>query len=284
MGVVNYAADRRVLTVARGHPYDREAFAALLSGLAEYDVCHVEQPAAQYLDWPRVVADFDAILFYDMPGVDFTASSPGQAVPGQVEPRPAYREGLRLLQDAGVGLVFMHHSLAAWPGWPEYADLLGGRFLYRPARVRNRDWPDSGYRHKVRHQLRVAAQHPVTRGLPASFDMVDELYLCPVFEQDVEPLLRSDQDFREEHFYSAARAVAGEMHSRRDWSHPPGSNLVAWYRAAGNSPLVYIQGGDDAEALGNEYFRRLLENAVRWVASEDAREWARQKNRAEVRQ
>ena len=47
-------------------------------------------------------------------------------------------------------------------------------------------------------------------------------------------------------------------------------------KAFGSSPLVYIQGGDDAEALGNPHFQRLVHNAVRWVASDDARRWARQ--------
>ena len=49
MGVINYAAERRLLTVARGHPYERDAFAGLFEGLEEFDVCHVEQPAAQRL-------------------------------------------------------------------------------------------------------------------------------------------------------------------------------------------------------------------------------------------
>ncbi len=107
--------------------------------------------------------------------------------------------------------------------------------------------------------------------------MTDELYLCPVFEGDVEPLLRSDYPFDAAHFYSAARAVAGDMYSREDWDHSAGCSLVGWATSWGSSPIVYLQGGDDAAALGNAHFRRLVHNAVRWVSSEDARHWAQQR-------
>lgn len=47
--------------------------------------------------------------------------------------------------------------------------------------------------------------------------MTDELYFCPVFGGDVVPLLRSNYDFHADSFYSAAMAVAGELHSRAGW-------------------------------------------------------------------
>tara|TARA_B110000503_G_scaffold130414_1_gene203787 strand:- start:13126 stop:13308 length:183 start_codon:yes stop_codon:yes gene_type:complete len=54
-----------------------------------------------------------------------------------------------------------------------------------------------------------------------------------------------------------------------------GSNLVGWVKRWGNSPVVYLQGGDDGDAMANEHFRRLVHNAVRWVSSEAAQDWAR---------
>ena len=225
------------------------------------------------VDLTVMVSRFAACVCYDMPGVDFTAAEPAAPVP----PDPEFRQGLLDLLETGMGMVFLHHSIAAWPAWPAYADIVGGRFHYRPAELRGRHWPDSGYRHKVAHRLRVVADHPVTRGLPDEFAMTDELYLCPVFEADVEPLLRSDYAFEDGNFYSAGRAVAGELNSREGWQHPPGSNLVAWVKHYRNSPIVYIQGGDDAEAYANAHYRVLIHNAIRWVASEDAHHWARER-------
>ena len=94
----------------------------------------------------------------------------------------------------------------------------------------------------------------------------------------MEPLLRSDYVFTDDNFYSAARAVAGDMYSREGWRHPDGSDQVVWIKHYGASPIVYIQGGDDPEAYANPHFQRLLHNAVRWVASEEAHQWARERN------
>jgi type 1 glutamine amidotransferase len=271
MSIINYSAPLKLLALARGHPYEREAYAGLLGGLDEFDVCHVEQPVAQRLLNRQAASEFDAIVCYDMPGVDFTAAD----APRLVTPEPDFKKDYLAMLDSGVGMVFMHHAIAAWPAWPEYAEIVGGRFHYRPATLREKEWPDSGYCHQVTHNVSKVGFHPVTEGIPESFDITDELYLCPVFEEDVIPLLRSDYQFQDNNFYSAAHAVAGTMNSREGWSHPPVSNLVGWVKRWGNSPIVYLQGGDDGAAMANVHFRRLVHNAVRWVSSEAAREWAR---------
>ena len=271
MSIINYSAPTRLLVTARGHPYERDPFCGLFDDLDDVNWSLVEQPAAQHLFSPELREHFDACVCYDMPGVDFTAVDP----PALVEPDANFIEGYLGLLEAGMGMVFLHHSIAAWPAWPEYADIVGGRFHYRAASLRGVEWPDSGYRHKVEHTLSVVEDHPVTAGLPASFGMMDELYLCPLLDDGVVPLLRSDYAFVDDNFYSAHRAVQGEMYSREGWQHPPGSNLVAWAKHYRNSPVVYIQGGDDAEAYGNPHYRQLLHNAIRWVASEPAHAWAR---------
>ena len=143
MTIINYSAPQRLLTIARGHPYDREAFAELFEGLDEFDTCHVEQPAAQRCLGPQAARDYDAILCYDMPGVDFTTSDSPRLVP----PDPNFTKNYLAMLDAGVGMVFMHHAIAAWPAWPQYAEIIGGRFHYRTAKLREQEWPDSGYRH-----------------------------------------------------------------------------------------------------------------------------------------
>jgi len=53
---------------------------------------------------------------------------------------------------------------------------------------------------------------------------------------------------------------------------------VGWTKSYRNSPIVYLQCGDDPVAYANENFQRLLHNAIRWVASEDAHRWARLRN------
>ena len=272
MPVVRYGQALNVLVVAKGHPYERDAFMAMFDTLPGIACSLVEQPVAQGLMNPGGMRGFDALVLYDMPGLDFAAPDP----PGYVEPDPAFKADFLALLDDGMGVVALHHAIAGWPAWPEYAELLGGRFLYRPGALRGVERPDSGYRHDVTHEVRVLdANHRVVAGLPSSFGLTDELYLGEVFEDSVTPLLASDATFTYDAFYSAAQAVAGRMFSNEGWAHPDGSNLVGWTKRARRSPLVYLQPGDGPATYANIYYRRLIENAIRWVASPEALAWAK---------
>ena len=277
MSVINYNAERQLLVTARGHPYERDAFATLFDPLEDFSWSLVEQPAAQLLFTPEMKQHFAACVCYDMPGVNFV----GADAPAAVEPSAAFQSGFLDLLDAGMGFVFLHHSIAAWPAWEEYAEIVGGRFHYKPGQLRGEAWPDSGYCHGVDHEVTVLAEHAVTRGVPNTFRMTDELYLCPIFADGVTPLLASDYQFDNQHFYSASLAVAGSMNSREGWQHPPGSKLVGWVKHYRNSPIVYLQGGDDPTAYANEHYQRLLHNAVRWVSSDEALDWAREQNKTQ---
>jgi type 1 glutamine amidotransferase len=277
MPAIRYGEPLNVLVAAKGHPYSRDAFMAMFDSLPGIACSLVEQPAAMRLMNPDGMRGFDALVLYDMPGLDFAAPAPpGLDRPGYVAPGEAFEASFLALLEAGKGVVALHHALAGWPAWPEYAELLGGRFLYRPGPLRGRRRPDSGYRHDVDHEVTVLdAGHPVAAGLPGRFRLTDELYLAEVFEDMVTPLLASDAAFTRDNFYSATLAVDGEMFSNRGWSHPDGSNLVGWTKRARNSPLVYLQPGDGPTTYENPHYRRLLENAIRWVASPEALAWAR---------
>jgi len=269
MPTIDYRAAIRVLAAVRGHPFDRTAFDAVFADMAGITVTMVDQPAAAQLMNPRGMAGYDALLLYDMPGLDFAAP---ETRPAYVDPGDDLRRGFQALLDQGKGIVALHHALAGWPAWPDYADHLGGAFLYRPGPMRGQLRPDSGYRHAVDYVAEIVdPDHPVTAGLPPSFAMCDELYLAEIFEDAVTPLLRARHAFTAGNFHSAAAAMEGRMFDNEGWLHPPGSNLIGWTRKAGNSPLVYLQPGDDRTTYDNPAYRRLVENAIRWVVSPEAR-------------
>ena len=252
-----------ILLVTKGHPFDRGAFFDMFDAL-DVNWTHVEQPAARLFFNVEHAKDYDAFVMYDMPGIQF-----GTAGPVFEQPSESYKEQFITLLNEGQGMVFMHHALAGWPAWPEYAEIIGGRFLYLPGSLRGETRQDSGYRHNITHEISAVADHPVTLGLPGSFEMTDELYLSEVFTESVTPLLTSNYDFTADNFYSAARAVQeGKMYDNENWYHKPGSNLVGWTRTYGRSPIVYLQGGDDPVAYKNPHYRQLLGNAIRWVATQ----------------
>ena len=47
----------------------------------------------------------------------------------------------------------------------------------------------------------------------------------------------------------------------------PGSDLVAWTKTVGASPIAYIQFGDSPRTYADPNFRRILTNAIHWAAS-----------------
>lgn len=256
------AARRSLLVLSGGHPYEADAFAALLASLEGWQVDHMLHPEAEAAVADGAADRADALLFYDMPGYEFAGSSVTARAPV-----PGFVTALERRFASGRGAVLMHHALAGWGAWPKWAEIAGGRFLYQPGAVRGNACLDSGYRHEVRYDAEVVADHPVTRGIVPTFAVCDELYLAEVFEAEVTPLVRAAYPFVAENFYSAAHAVAGRMFDNSEWPHPPGSDLVAWARHYGPAPVVYLQFGDGPETYVNPQVRRILANALDWTAT-----------------
>ena len=253
---------RDLLVLSGGHPFDEAAFDALLGSLDGWSVTHLQHPEAERLIGEGCADEADALLFYDMPGYDFADGRVATTPPSE-----AFRRAILARFEAGRGAVAMHHALAGWAEWPEWSELIGGRFLYQPGEVRGVGRLDSGYRHDVEYVAEVVSEHPVTRDVPATFPVRDELYLAEVFEADFTPLIRARHKFVAENFYSASAAIAGRMFDNADWDHPPGSDCVAWVKTARNAPLVYLQFGDGPETYANPAVRRVLANAIGFVAA-----------------
>lgn len=255
----------RVAVITKGHPFEAEPFFAMFDADPTIEWTHVEQPDALALVDPEHAAQFDVFVMYDMPGITFTGSDPPV---DYLEPPPGYIDAFGDLVAAGKGLVFLHHAIAGWPSWPEYGELIGGRFNYQPAPFAGVDYPDSGYRHDVTHTIEVLEpNHPICAGLEATFELTDEPYLFPVMESSVRPLMRSTHRFTDDGFYSADRAIRGERNSRDGWNHPEGSDLVVWTKSQGNSPIAYIQFGDGPATYANANYRKVLTNAIGWAAA-----------------
>jgi type 1 glutamine amidotransferase len=233
----------------------------MLQRLDGWQVTHLSHPQAEERVGKGAADEADAMLFYDMPGYEF---GDGKAL--SRPPSPKFREAILRRFADGRGAVMMHHAIAGWAEWPEWSELVGGRFLYQPGEVRGRSCLDSGYRHDVEYLAQIVADHPVVSGVATRFTVNDELYLAEVFEDDVIPLVRAQHDFVAANFYSAAHAVADRMFDNTDWRHPPGSNLVAWARHAGSARIVYLQFGDGPSTYQNKSVERLLANALDWTS------------------
>ena len=266
---------RRVLAVTGGHSFDLEAFRGLLDHVCdEHEMvwAHSVQPAAQ--QWLTGDAPFDAVLLHDICGLHLKRGEP----PRPIDPAPEVQARLLGLLAFGTGLVVLHHALASWPSWDGWADSIGGRFFYAPGELHGSEWPSSGTRIETYEAQVVAPGHPVCAGVD-NFTLTDELYCCPVLEDRIVPLVRSNADFSAAHFISTyEHVIVGESAAPRCDGHPPPSNVISWATSAGRSPIVFIQPGDSAATFALDGYRRLVGNALDWVTSPAARSWAAERS------
>jgi uncharacterized protein len=264
---------RNLLVATKGHPFDREAFFAMFDAMRGLTWTHVEQPAAAQMFDPDAARGFAAFVLYDVPGIQFRTPKP----PDFIAPPARTVAGFEALLDEGKPFVFLHHACAGWPTWDAYAEAIGARFFYQPGTYKGRAFPDSGYMFPVTYRAEPVGSHPILAGLEDGFELIDELYLFDLLDDDIVPLLRARHTFSQANFHSAAEALRGRMWSREGWTHGPGTDLIAWARRAGNSPVVYIQAGNDGTTFGDPNYRTLIRNAVDWVTSPEAAAWAREK-------
>lgn len=243
----------------------------------EIETTLVEQPAAQVILQPENVDRYDAVLFYDMSGIPNIGLLHDDANDSGTPP-PVYRAAIESLVASGKGIVLLNHGTVSWPDWPLWRKIHGSSFLLKSGEVFGDQLPGSGYRgghgpfpNPTFKLTPVEPNHPVTAGLGSGFIVSDEIYIkSDNFERYVLPLMRSDYDYTADNFTPPPLAPEEEQ---ANWTHPPGSNLVVWANALGKSPVVASDIGDSPAAFDNPDFRRLLKNALLWVASKEARDW-----------
>jgi type 1 glutamine amidotransferase len=257
----------RLLAITGGHRFDLDALRAMLDGVCEslgWEWAHAIQPAAQRWLRPEHAGTWDAIVLYDVPGLALARG----AEPVASDPSPATRSALLELLAAGQGIVALHHALAGWPTWDAWAEVMGGRFCYTPGVLHGLDLPASGYRMDRYRVDVVAPDHPVCAGVQ-SFAVDDELYLCPVFEDRVTPLLATPAEIAADTMVDTYREV--RFGERVAAVPQPGSRLLGWTTEHGASRIVYLLPGHGPSTMEHPQFRRLVANACAWVAPDGLR-------------
>jgi type 1 glutamine amidotransferase len=257
----------KMLLITKTHPFDREPFYQMYDSFgADVTWMHVEQPAAEKLLSPKFASMYNVAVFYDLDGsqadLGRATTTNGQTV---YAPPPAdLQANFKALLQQGKGMVFTHHALASWVhNWPEYVEVMGGACDWgRPINIRGVQHPNSGFFGMTPQHITVVDKtHPITQGIGDGFDITDESYSCPMFEDTVHPLLRTD-------FVPANH----NLNMAASWKY---SNLAGWVKTAENSPVAYIQMGHGPAAWINPVYRKLLLNAIKWGASPEALAWAK---------
>ena len=116
--------------------------------------------------------------------------------------------------------------------------MVGGRYYRKGSGHTGK--PFMEYKHDIDIMVQVVNRdHPVTRNMP-NFTIRDEGYKNLVYEEGIEPLLRT--------------------------GHPRSSDTIAWTFDARRSEVVYLMLGHDHHAYENPHYRELLRNAIFYTA------------------
>ena len=218
----------RVLVLTGGHGFQTEPFYAMFDAMEDVTYARAELPEEAGLLGPGLADKVDVLVLYDMCR----------------KFAPEQYEQFKALLDQGIGVVALHHTLAAHQEWPEYAKILGGKYLTRPATVEGETLPISAFKHGVDFSVQVPkTSHPITRGLK-DFTIHDEAYKNYWTDPQAQVLLTT--------------------------AHADSDPELAWVRTYGNSRVFYLLLGHDRHAYQHPSYRTLVSRGIRWAACRPA--------------
>lgn len=120
---------------------------------------HVAYPEAAEKLKPELADTYDVIVFHDMWAKGIPADQ-----------QQAFLELLR----RGIGVVALHHTMAAHQDWPAYKEMIGGRYYLKERKVDGKTLPKSRYSHGQDIHVHIAKpDHPITAGMK-DFTIHDE--------------------------------------------------------------------------------------------------------------
>jgi type 1 glutamine amidotransferase len=215
----------RILIITGGHAFEEPQFFGMFESLPDVEITKATLPDAADLLTPALTDTCDVVVFYDMWAKGFN---------------PEQQKAFVALLEKGIGVVALHHTLAAHQDWSEYQKIIGGKYFTGPRKVDGKEVPGSTFQHDVDMKIGIAdADHPITRGMKP-FEIHDEAYAGYATDPAAAVLLTTD--------------------------HPKSNREVAWVKTYGNSRVFYLQLGHDHLAYENASFSKLVARGIRWSA------------------
>ncbi len=172
---------------------------------------------------------FDAIFFFGVREVDLT---------------PEQRADLlSFVRDDGKGFIAAHSAATGFFSWPEFGEMLGGRFDEHP-------WGRAGIADAT-----VVVDDPVfpaMKGFPARVVLNDEHYQLKDFSREKIRVLA--------HLDPASVDLKAPLVHRTDKDFP-----VAWAKTYGKGRVFYSTLGHAAESWDNPVIQKMYFEAIRWA-------------------
>lgn len=219
----------RVGILTGGHTFDTGPFLKMFEGHDGLVFQHLPQKnGGEAFDsiehWP-----YDVIVLYNFK----------QSI------TPQQQANLLKLLDRGVGVVILHHAVAAYVDWPLYKDISGVEYHTKPWKLDGRPMPASTFKHNVSLRVHIAdANHPITAGLK-DFQLTDETYKGSTIRPDVHPLLTTEE--------------------------PTSDRVIGFAKTYKNARVCYLQSGHGRTAYENPSYRTLVVRAIEWAAGKQGK-------------
>jgi type 1 glutamine amidotransferase len=174
----------------------------------------------------RNLTYFDAIFFFGVREIDLT---------------PAQRADLlSFVRDDGKGFVAAHSAATAFFSWPEFGDMLGGRFDEHPWQI------------LTAPVVVEDPAFPAMKAFPPRVSITDEHYQLKEFSRDkVRVLARLD---------ATALDLKAPLVHRTDADFP-----VAWAKPYGQGRVFYSTLGHAPESWDDPLIRSMYFEALRWA-------------------
>lgn len=145
------------------------------------------------------------------------------------------------LLEKGKPMLFLHHALVSYQAWGEFQNILGGRYYDSKRYTKTPANGFSTYLHDTDISVQLlATAHPITAGL-TDFSLFDEVYGNTWVSPEVTPLLGTN--------------------------HPESTKIIGWEHTYRSSRIIYMQPGHGKSSYENPNYRKLLLNALLYLAN-----------------
>ena len=215
----------RVLVITGGHGYDKKTFGQSFDGLADVDLKIHDGGKKGTSSLFDDVSDwqYDVMVLYNF----------------RQKIDEKQRKGFLSLLERGVGLVSMHHAIAAYPDWREYEKIIGATYVLKEQVRDGVKYLRPKWKHGVDMKIHVENDtHAITKGV-GDFEIHDESYKLWIYHEGNKLLLSTD--------------------------NPLNNTQIAWTRTHGKARVFYIQLGHGSGAYANKNFQKIVARGIRWA-------------------
>lgn len=169
---------------------------------------------------------YDAIFFFGVREIDLTADQK--------------KDLLSFVHDDGKGFVVAHSAATAFFSWPEFGEMLGGRFDEHPWGITKGT------------VVLDDPKFPAMAKFPARVSLTDEFYQIKEFSRDKLRVLA--------HLDTSTLDMTKPLIHRTDGDFP-----AAWAKTYGQGRVFYSILGHEADSWDNPVISNMYFNAMRWA-------------------